>query len=62
MTDGGGYTPLMYAAQEDNEKEVKISEFLIKKGANVNAKDEEGYTAADYANAEEHKKVEALLR
>ncbi|MDF1882308.1 ankyrin repeat domain-containing protein, partial [Sulfurimonas sp. MAG313] len=53
------YTVLMAASEMGH---AKIVELLLKKGADKTLKDEDGSLATDYAKAEEHKKVEALLR
>jgi len=43
-----GITPLFHAATSHN---VKVSQFLIAHGANINAKDNDGQTALHYAAA-----------
>ena len=53
--DAQGYTPLMWAAiQED----VEIVQELLARGANVKAKDKKGFTVLDMAGG---KKVREVL-
>ena len=53
-----GWTPLHLATDQGHKKVV---EFLIAKGANVNAKDKKGRTSLDWAE-EENKEIAYLLR
>ena len=54
-----GETPLMLAAKTDF---VKMASLLIANGANVNARDNSGDTAMDWAIYKGHTKMQALLR
>lgn len=53
-----GVTPLMLAAREGQLEAVQL---LLKRGAEVNRRDEEGNTAFDLAKAGQHQKVVAAL-
>ena len=53
-----GYTPLMHAAECENEKAITA---LLAAGADVNAKDAEGKTALDIASAAGNEEITALL-
>ena len=53
-----GYTPLMHAAECENEKAITA---LLAAGADVNAKDAEGKTALDIATAAGNEEIAALL-
>ena len=54
-----GETPLMLAATTNF---VKMASLLIANGAFVNARDNDGYTAMDWAISNKHPKMQALLR
>ena len=54
-----GYTPLIVAAKNNNEELVR---FLIKNGANVNAKTVDGNTALSFAIQEGHNNIADILR
>jgi ankyrin repeat protein len=54
-----GWTPLHSAAEEGHKDLVEL---LITKGANVNAKDEDGVTPLQYAKIEGHTGIVELLR
>ena len=53
-----GYTPLMHAAECENEKAITA---LLAAGADVNAKNAEGKTALDIATAAGNEEITALL-
>ena len=54
-----GYTPLMTAARNNKEELVN---FLIKHGANINAKSGDGSTALSLATKKGHKKIMDILK
>jgi len=54
-----GGTALMLAAQKGHKEVVKL---LLKKGANVNAKNDLGWTALDFAAKEGYKEIVKLLK
>lgn len=54
-----GMTPLMYAARYNN---AEIAKFLIEKGANILAKDYNGYTALNLAEGGNATKVADVIR
>ena len=54
-----GYTPLMIAA---GNKQHELVKFLIKNGANVNAKAKDGATPLSMANRENDVKMDKLLK
>ena len=56
---GGGVTPLHHAATQDHKK---IAELLITKGADVNAKDEDGGTPLDVAIQFKELEIADLIR
>ncbi|HEV2393733.1 MAG TPA: ankyrin repeat domain-containing protein [Verrucomicrobiae bacterium] len=55
----GGITPLMTAVMGGRVETVKL---LLAKGADVNARDEKGLTAADYAKAQPNPDILKLLQ
>ena len=57
--DAEGYTNLIMAARNNNEKLVR---FLIKNGANVNAKTKNGATALSLAVKERHQNIINILK
>ena len=57
--DGRGHTPLHRAAQKSRKE---IVELLIAKGADVNAKDNQGITPLDSAIQFNHPETANLLR
>lgn len=54
-----GQTALMLAAREGHVKNVRA---LLKAGADTTLEDEDGWTALKYAEDNEHKEIEELLR
>lgn len=54
-----GMTPLMYAARYNN---AEIAKFLIEKGANISAKDYNGYTALNLAEGGRATKVAEVIK
>ena len=52
-------TPLMYAARYNN---AEIAKFLIEKGADVYAKDDNGFTALKHAEAVKHTEVAEIIK
>nr|WP_294937766.1 ankyrin repeat domain-containing protein [uncultured Flavobacterium sp.] len=54
-----GMTPLMYAARYNNPE---IAKFLIEKGANIDAKNHNGYTALKLAEGGKATKVAEVIR
>ena len=54
-----GMTPLMYAARYNN---AEIAKFLIEKGANIWAKDNNGYTALRLAEGGNATKVVEVIK
>lgn len=54
-----GMTPLMYAARYNN---AEIAQFLIEKGADVSAKDNNGFTALQLAEGGKATKVIEVLK
>ncbi|MDY8138789.1 ankyrin repeat domain-containing protein [Aquimarina sp. 2201CG5-10] len=54
-----GMTPLMYAARYNR---VDIIKLLVKKGANIKAKDGQGYNAMKFAKLSNAKEAMALLK
>lgn len=54
-----GTTPLMLAARYNK---VEIIKFLLEKGAKLDAKDERGYTALQYAELSKASEAVALLK
>ena len=56
--DLNGKTPLIQAANSGGHKNMKV---LIKKGADIFAKDNYGYTAMDYAKIGNHVNCQKLL-
>ena len=59
--DNKGNTPLMTAAERGGSCK-KVVQFLLKKGANVNHKNEDELTAADLAEREGHTEIATMLR
>ncbi len=53
-----GMTPLMYAARYNRVDIIKV---LVKKGANIKAKDSKGYNAMKFAKMSNAKEAVALL-
>ncbi len=58
MKDEDGWTPLMYAAANND---TKIAQVLLKAGANVEARDKDGRTALIYAAAKNNIEVTKIL-
>lgn len=54
-----GVTPLMFAVRYNNPE---IAKFLIEKGADITAKDENGYTALKLAEGANATKVAEVIR
>ena len=57
-----GTTPLHSAADGGNKVAQQIAELLITKGADVNAKMEDGRTPLDFTESKEHEEIADLLR
>ena len=57
--DGDGRTPLHYACMKKNRK---IVDYLINQGADINAKDSNGYTPFDVAQESGHSDIVECLR
>jgi ankyrin repeat protein len=57
--ESNGITPLMLASQYNK---VEIVKYLISKGANTRARDENGFTALRYAERSNAKEAVALLK
>lgn len=59
LAENDGWTPLMFAA---NNNRVQITQWLLERGADVNAKSRMGFTCTSIARDRNYKDLSALLK